>query len=107
MSKPYVCPVKTATDVIGGKWKPAILFNLQDRPPSRLSELKRIMPWVSEKVLIRQLKELVEAGVVDRDDHGVMPPRVEYSLSSYGETLRPLLRELCAWGQHHLENTAP
>ena len=68
----------------------------------RFSELKRELPWISERVLIRQLKELEADGIVTRKDYREVPPRVEYSLSDYGETLRPLLREVAAWGEAHL-----
>lgn len=96
------CPVQTAVSVIGGKWKPGIVFRLQNGT-YRFGALKREMPWISERVLIRQLKELVADGVVTRRDYQEVPPRVEYSLSEYGETLRPLLREIALWGQAHIE----
>ncbi|MEM1375617.1 MAG: helix-turn-helix domain-containing protein [Pseudomonadota bacterium] len=99
---PQPCPVQTAVDVIGGKWKPGIVFRLQ-HDTYRFGALKRAMPWISERVLIRQLKELEADGVVTRKDYREVPPRVEYSLSEYGETLRPLLREVAAWGQAHIE----
>ena len=60
------------------------------------------MPWISERVLIRQLKELVADGVVARTDHGEMPPRVDYALTPYGDTLGPVLDAMGAWGQQHL-----
>ncbi len=96
------CPVQTTVQVIGGKWKPGIVFRLQNGT-FRFGQLKREMPWISERVLIRQLKELVEDGVVERKDYRQIPPRVEYSLSEYGETLRPLLGEIARWGAAHLE----
>lgn len=96
------CPVQTAVSVIGGKWKPGIVFRLQ-KGTYRFGALKREMPWISERVLIRQLKELVADGVVTRKEYQEVPPRVEYSLSEYGETLRPLLREMALWGQTHIE----
>ncbi|MGD1884868.1 MAG: winged helix-turn-helix transcriptional regulator [Paracoccaceae bacterium] len=95
------CPVQTTVNVIGGKWKPGIVFRLQNGT-YRFSALKREMPWISERVLIRQLKELEADGIVTRKDYREVPPRVEYSLSDYGETLRPLLREVAAWGEAHL-----
>lgn len=95
------CPVQTTVSVIGGKWKPGIVFRLQNGT-YRFSALKREMPWISERVLIRQLKELEADGIVTRKDYREVPPRVEYSLSPYGETLRPLLNEVAAWGEAHL-----
>ena len=100
------CPIQTAVSVMGGKWKPGILYRLQGGT-FRLSELRRQMPWISEKVLIRQLRELEADGIVRRHDHGEVPPRVDYALTDYGQTLRPLLDAICAWGEGHVARTAP
>ena len=100
MSKTLACPVESALSVIGGKWKTGILFRLQDGP-KRLSELRREMTWISEKVLIRQLHDLVAQGVVIRHDFQTRPPRVEYRLTAYGETLRPVLAAIGGWGALH------
>jgi len=102
MERTMTCPVQAAVDVIGGKWKPGIVFRLQNGT-YRFGALKREMPWISERVLIRQLKELEADGVVTRKDYREVPPRVEYSLSEYGETLGPLLQEVAAWGEAHLK----
>ena len=96
------CPIPTAVEVMGGKWTPGILSRLRGRT-LRLSALRREMPWISERVLIRQLKELVADGLVLRTDHGTMPPRVDYALTPYGETLGPVLDRMGAWGERHLE----
>lgn len=98
------CPIQTAIAVMGGKWKPGILYRLQEGT-FRLSELRRAMPWISEKVLIRQLRELEADGIVARRDHGTVPPHVDYSLTAYGRTLRPLLAEICRWGEDHIART--
>lgn len=95
------CPIQTAVEVMGGKWKPGILSRLRGRTV-RFGALRREMPWISERVLIRQLKELVADGVVRRTDHGEMPPRVDYALTPYGETLGPMLDAMGAWGKAHL-----
>ena len=95
------CVVQTAVDVVGGKWKPGILYRLQGQT-IRFADLVRQMPWISERVLIRQLRELEADGIVARIDHGTRPPRVEYRLTEYGETLRPLLAEMGRWGAGHL-----
>jgi DNA-binding HxlR family transcriptional regulator len=100
MSESLACPVESALSVIGGKWKTGILFRLQDGP-KRLSELRREMTWISEKVLVRQLQDLVAEGVVSRHDFGTRPPRVEYRLTAYGETLRPVLAAIGGWGARH------
>lgn len=95
------CPIQTAVEVMGGKWKPGILSRLRGRTV-RSGQLKREMPWITERVLIRQLKELVADGIVRRTDHGEMPPRVDYALTSYGTTLAPVLEAMGKWGQGHL-----
>ena len=95
------CPIQAAVAVMGGKWKPGILYRLRDGP-YRLSQLRRRMPWISERVLIRQLKELEAAGVVHRRDHREMPPRVDYALTDYGRTVVPVLDGMARWGAEHL-----
>lgn len=95
------CVVQTAGDAIGGKWKPGILFRLQGGT-IRFADMVRQMPWISERVLIRQLRELEASGIVARIDHESRPPRVEYQLTEYGQTLGPLLAELGRWGAGHL-----
>lgn len=99
------CPIQSAVSVLGGKWKSGILFRLA-QGTYRFGELKRLMPWISEKVLVRQLKELERDGVVQRMDYGEMPPRVEYSLTAYGHTLQPVLDHIAAWGREHLKRRA-
>jgi DNA-binding HxlR family transcriptional regulator len=101
----YNCPVEATLDVIGGKWKALILFWLKDRV-CRFGELRRHIPGVSERMLTQQLRELQEHGIVHRRVYAVVPPRVEYSLTPYGETLRPITELMCAWGVKHLERLA-
>jgi DNA-binding HxlR family transcriptional regulator len=95
------CPVKATIDVIGGKWKPLILRCLKDGP-YRFSGLRRQIDGATQKVLTEQLRELEDDGIVERRIYGRTPPlKVEYSLSRYGETLRPLLVLMCDWGLEH------
>ncbi|MEO0635413.1 MAG: helix-turn-helix domain-containing protein [Pseudomonadota bacterium] len=94
------CPVQTAVDVIGGKWKPGLLYRMRGEP-LRLSELRRQMPWISERVLIRQLKELVEDGILERRDYREMPPRVDYRLTDYGWSVMPIMDAVAEWGAGH------
>ena len=91
------CGLDVALEVVGGKWKPLILFHLGDRS-RRFGELKRLVAGVSEKMLIQHLKELQAHGVVIRTDHGELPPRVDYALTSYGLSLADALVPLCDWG---------
>lgn len=86
--------------VLGGKWKPGILFNLLVRP-MRFAELHRKL-GVTEKVLTHQLRELEAHGVIARAVSNDVPPRVTYSLTKYGRTLKPILERMGRWGEEHL-----
>jgi DNA-binding HxlR family transcriptional regulator len=96
------CPVQTSISVIGGKWKPGILYRFRDRT-MRLSEMRREMPWVSEAVLVRMLRELEADGLISRHDHGTWPRRVDYALTEYGKTVIPVLDAIASWGADHIE----
>jgi DNA-binding HxlR family transcriptional regulator len=98
----YNIPVEATLDVIGGKWKVVILCHL-DKGEKRTSELKRLMPDITQKMLTQQLRELEDAGVVRRDVYQQIPPKVVYSLSEYGWSLKPVLDAMCAWGERHME----
>ena len=101
---PDRCPVTTALAVIGGKWKPVILYQLRDGP-LRFGVLRRVVPRVTQKMLTQQLRELERDGIIRRKVYTVVPPKVEYSLSSYGATLKPLLLGMCEWGKKHRART--
>ena len=93
----FTCGLDAALAVLGGKWKPLILFHLA-HGTRRYGELRRAIGRVSDKVLIQQLKELQADGIIDRFDHGEIPPKVEYSLTAFGRTLGKALAPLCEWG---------
>ena len=88
--------------VIGGKWKTLILWWLQQRT-YRFAELHRLIPGITEKMLIQQLRELEADGIVARRVHPTVPPKVEYSLTEYGLSLKRALRAICDWGRNHME----
>jgi DNA-binding HxlR family transcriptional regulator len=94
------CPIRTTLDVIGGKWKPLILFQLKNGP-QRFSALRRSIPDVTQKMLTDRLKELERDGIVHREVYAVVPPKVEYSLTPYGEGLKPILAAMAKWGTGH------
>jgi len=99
--KTYHCTVEAALDVIGGKWKPLILWHLGD-DVLRFSELQRGLPGVNAKMLTKQLRELEEDGVIKRTIYPEVPPRVEYQITEFGKTLIPILQALCTWGALYL-----
>jgi DNA-binding HxlR family transcriptional regulator len=94
------CPVKLTVDLIGGKWKTLILYYLK-RGPKRTGVLQQRIEGVSKKMLTQQLRELERDGLIKRKDYGEVPPRVEYALTPHGETLRPILGLMAAWGARH------
>ncbi len=98
----FSCGLDVALAVIGGKWKPLVLFHLA-HGARRYGELKRAVGGVSDKMLIQQLKELHADGVIARRDHQQVPPKVDYSLTPFGKTLADALVPLCAWGTEHIE----
>ncbi len=94
------CPVKLTVDLIGGKWKTLILYYLK-RGPQRTGVLQQRIDGVSKKMLTQQLRELERDGLIVRKDYREVPPRVEYALSAHGETLKPILALMAAWGTRH------
>ena len=99
-STAFTCGLDAALVVLGGKWKPLILFHLA-HGTRRYGELRRAVGGVSDKVLIQQLKELQADGIIARVDYGEIPPKVEYSLTTFGRTLSKSLAPLCEWGTRY------
>lgn len=89
-----------ALKVIAGRWKAVILYHLFDGP-KRLSELKRRAPNASQKILIQQLREMEEHGLVHREIFRQVPPRVDYTITKLGRSLEPIIMSLCEWGRRH------
>jgi DNA-binding HxlR family transcriptional regulator len=101
-TKTYRCPVEAAIDVFGGKWKPLILWWLHQRT-WRFAQLRRQIPEITEKMLTQQLRELEADGIVARRVYPTVPPKVEYSLTEYGRSLKRALQVICDWGRNHME----
>ena len=97
------CPVATTVQLIGNKWKLLILRNLLARP-WRFNELRKSLDGISQKVLTESLRSVESDGIIVRTVYAEVPPRVEYSLSELGETLRPILDAMQAWGQEYKDN---
>ncbi len=96
------CPIDAMLSVIDGRWKGTILWRLSTGP-MRTSELRRSIPGITERMLIRHLHELVGDGILRRQQESSIPPRVSYSISDYGMTLVPVLEVICDWGRNHLK----
>ncbi|MGG1634479.1 winged helix-turn-helix transcriptional regulator [Paenibacillus sp. MCAF9] len=101
IKKKYNISVEATLEVIGGKWKCVILCHLT-HGKKRTSDLKRIMPSITQKMLTQQLRELEQDGIVNRISYNEVPPRVEYELSEYGWSLKSILDSLCSWGEIHI-----
>ncbi len=97
------CPVATTVQLIGNKWKLLILRNLLVRP-WRFNELQKSLEGISQKVLTESLRSMESDGIVIRTVYAEVPPRVEYSLSELGKTLRPILDAMQAWGTEYKQN---
>jgi DNA-binding HxlR family transcriptional regulator len=99
----YNCPIDAAVQTISGKWKIVILWKLQKKP-MRFGELKRAVSGITEKMLIQQLRDLEQHGIICRQDFQELPLRVEYSLTDQGRKLRPALDALWRWGEEHIHD---
>jgi DNA-binding HxlR family transcriptional regulator len=93
-------PAERTLKVIGGRWKVFVLYYLFEGP-KRLSELRRLIPDASQKVLVQQLREMEEHGIVHREVFAQVPPRVVYTATKLGLSLRPIVSALCDWGRRH------
>ena len=102
-AKTYACPVEVTLDLIGGKWKPLVLWHLKVHGVLRHGELRRLIPSVSQKVLTQQLRQLEADGLVLREVFAEVPPRVEYSMTARGRELEALLDQFCAWGERQAD----
>ena len=97
------CPVVATLDLIGGKYKAVILWHLVDAT-RRFGELRRLIPQATPKMLTQQLRELEDSNLVIRTVYPVVPPKVEYKLSDFGRSLKPILDAMCDWGIDYLQS---
>lgn len=98
------CPVATTVQLIDGKWKLLILRDLLSGK-KRYGELHKSIPNISQKMLTSSLKSMVEDGIVDRKSYAEIPPKVEYSLTALGKTMKPIIKSLEEWGLMYIEHT--
>ncbi len=101
----YSCPVEAAVDVVGGKWKSVILYQLS-KERRRFNELRRLIPGVTQRMLTLQLRELERDGIIHREVYKQVPPKVEYYLTPFGETLIPIIELMFKWGYDHTDKIA-
>ncbi len=99
--KQYNCHIEVMVDVIGGKWKMLILWNLREGV-RRFSELKRLIPGITQKMLTAQLRELERDEIILRKIFPQIPPKVEYSLTEYGQSLKSFIELTCELGKTHI-----
>lgn len=95
-------PVEVTLSIIGGKWKPLIVFYLLSGT-KRFNEVRRFLPQATQQMLTLQLRELEQAGVLHRHVYAQVPPKVEYSLTELGQSIEPVLRQMCSWGEWYSE----
>ena len=100
-NKIYTCTFEITMDLIGGKWKPIIIWHLGTKGTQRFTELKKLIPQITQKMLTQQLRELEMDNLVNRKVYAQVPPKVEYSLTDLGETLMPILSMMCHWGDDY------
>ncbi|WP_134684871.1 winged helix-turn-helix transcriptional regulator [Brevibacillus migulae] len=99
----YHCEKELTLSIISGKWKVVILWHLGVEGPHRFSDLQKLFPKISHKILTNQLRELMEDGIVDRVVYPDIPPKVEYSMTELGMTLLPIVEMMYEWGKKRIE----
>lgn len=103
MEEMKICPIETAVNLIGHKWKVLILRNLLTSDQQRFRDLQRGITGISQKMLTQQLRQMEEDGLIKRKIYAEVPPRVEYSLTELGWSLQPILNSISTWGKNYLE----
>lgn len=98
------CKVETALEILVGKWKPVILFQLFAHGTMRFSELQRAIPDITKKMLTAQLRELEYHDIIHREVYRQIPPKVEYSITEYGWKMTPVLQAMNDWGMAHVKH---
>lgn len=101
--KEYACSFEIAMDLIGSKWKPILVWHLGTKEVLRFNEIRKLLPKITQKMLTQQLRELEHDQLVHREVYPQVPPKVEYSLTEFGQTLMPILRMMCQWGETYYE----
>lgn len=104
--KVFNCEKELTLSIIGGKWKMLVLWHLGKEGTKRFGELKALMPGITQRMLVNQLRELEDHLIVHRKVYPVVPPKVEYSLTEQGRSLMPILEAMYDWGKGYIENVS-
>ncbi len=102
--KEVSCEIEYTIALIGGKWKPIILWFLLEQGTKRFNEIHKLIPTVTHKILTKQLRELECDGLIIRKVYPVVPPKVEYSITEKGKSLDEVLKAMCKWGRNNKNN---
>ena len=100
--KQYILGIEATLEIFGGKWKALITYILTFGT-NRTGELQRLIPGISQKVLIEKLKELEKDGIIEKHVYEEMPPKVEYKLTEYGQSFSNILYAMCFWGRENIK----
>ena len=98
----YSWPIEATLDVIGGKWKPLVIYELREGTLRFSQIVEKVQPRITPRMLTKELRELEASGLVIRKVYAQVPPKVEYSLTEKGASLIPILDDLCDWGSEHM-----
>jgi DNA-binding HxlR family transcriptional regulator len=98
----YSWPIEATLDVIGGKWKPLVIYELREGTLRFSQIVEKVQPRITPRMLTKELRELETSGLVIRKVYAQVPPKVEYSLTEKGASLIPILDDLCDWGSEHM-----
>lgn len=101
--KSFQCPIEVTINLIGGKYKSLILWQLSDKV-LRFGELQRLIPGATQKMLTQQLRDLEKNELIKRKVYPEVPPKVEYSISDLGKTIMPILNAMCDWGDYYVNS---
>ena len=100
------CPMDVTINILSGKWKLSILWNLSTKGIIRFNELQRLLPNITQKTLTMQLRELESDNIIYRKIYAEVPPKVEYGLTDLGESMKPILSSMCEWGKFYKQTTS-
>lgn len=105
LSPSDICPMDLGINILSGKWKLRILWNIYNKKIIRFNELQKVLGNITTKTLTEQLRELEDKKIIKRTVYPEIPPKVEYSLTETGKTIKPVLKSLCEWGKEYMKSS--